>query len=261
MNLLIVDDEIFSIQGILDSVDWTKVKFDKVLTANNFSQAMNIFLQEKIDILLCDIEMPFGNGIQLVGWVKEHDPNVECIFLTCHGEFTFATSAIKLQCFDYILKPVPTDVLEDTLLRAQKKIEQEKKNQNYLEYGKMYVNQMKENSSEEQSEDMVSRIKAYVKEHIAEALNVELLARLVNLSPDYLTKVFKKESQMTLNDYIIQQRMFLAKELLMTSNMSVNRVSDTIGYSNYSYFSKAFKKYYGISPREMQQKSKKQKDR
>lgn len=255
MNLLIVDDEIFSIQGILDSVDWTKVKFDKVLTANNFSQAMNLFLQEKIDILLCDIEMPFGNGIQLVEWVKEHYPNVECIFLTCHGEFTFATSAIKLQCFDYILKPVPTDVLENTLLRAQKKFEQEKLNQNYLEYGKMYVNQMKEDITD-QSRDVVFTVKAYIKEHISETLNVEMLARLVSLSPDYLTRVFKKESQMTLNDYIIQQRMFLAKELLMTSNMSVNRVSDKIGYTNYSYFSKAFKKYYGISPREMQQKSK-----
>lgn len=257
MNLLIVDDEIFSIQGILDSVDWTKVKFDKVLTANNFSQAMNIFLQDRIDILLCDIEMPFGNGIELVGWVKEHYPKVECVFLTCHGEFTFASSAIKLQCFDYILKPVPTDVLENTLLRAQKKIEQEKQDQNYLEYGKMYVNQMKENTEEEQTGDVVYKIKAYIKENIAEELNVEMLARLVNLSPDYLTKVFKKETQLTLNDYIIQQRMFLAKELLMTSNMSVNRVSDKTGYTNYSYFSKAFKKYYGVSPREMQQKSKK----
>lgn len=258
MNLLIVDDEIFAIQGILDSVDWTKVKFDKVLTANNFSQAMNVFLQEKIDILLCDIEMPFGNGIQLVEWVKENYPNVECIFLTCHGSFAFATSAIKLQCFDYILKPVPTDILENTLLQAQKKFEQETHNQHYLEYGKMYVNQMKEDASEEQSGDIVCKIKAYIKENIAESLSVEMLARLVNLSPDYLTKVFKKESQMTLNDYIIQQRMFLAKELLMNSNVSVSRVSDTIGHTNYSYFSKAFKKYYGISPREMQQKGKKQ---
>lgn len=257
MNLLIVDDEIFSVQGILDSVDWTKVKFDKVLTANNFSQAMNIFLQEKIDILLCDIEMPFGNGIQLVDWVKEHYQNVECIFLTCHGEFSFASTAIKLQCFDYILKPVPTDVLENTLLRAQKKIEQEKLKQNYLEYGKMYVNQMKESTEKEQSTDVVSKVKSYIKEHIAESLNVEMLARLVNLSADYLTKVFKRECKITLNDYIIQQRMFLAKELLITTDMSVNRVSDKIGYSNYSYFSKAFKKYYGISPREMQQKNKK----
>jgi Response regulator containing CheY-like receiver domain and AraC-type DNA-binding domain len=252
-----VDDEIFSIQGILDSVNWTKVKFDKVLTANSFSQAMNIFLQDKIDILLCDIEMPFGNGIQLVEWVKERYPQVECIFLTCHGEFSFASSAIKLRCFDYILKPVPTDILEDTLLRAQKKIEQERLEQNYLEYGKMYINQMKEENSEKLSKDVAYKVKAYINEHIAEAVNVEMLARLVNLSPDYLTRIFKKEEQITLNDYIIQQRMFLAKELLTTTEMSVNRVSDKSGYSNYSYFSKAFKKYYGISPREMQQKNKK----
>ena len=110
----------------------------------------------------------------------------------------------------------------------------------------MYVNQLKEDTSEHQSGDVACKVKSYIKEHIAETLNVEMLARLVNLSADYLTKVFKKECQMTLNDYIIQQRMFLAKELLTTSDMSVNRVSDKIGYSNYSYFSKAFKKYYGM---------------
>lgn len=65
MNLAIVDDEVIAIQGILDSVDWERMKLDKVLTANSYAQAVNLFLQEKIDILICDIEMPFGSGCSL----------------------------------------------------------------------------------------------------------------------------------------------------------------------------------------------------
>lgn len=253
MKVLLVDDEVYAIQGILDSVDWKKLQISSVLTANNYAQAVNFFLNEKIDILICDIEMPFGSGLQLVEWVKRHDEEVECIFLTCHGEFSFASTAIKLQCFDYILKPAPTDVLEDTILRARLAIEQKRLEKSYQEYGRLYVNQIKDDVKEELKEDVIKTVKEYIKNNISESLNVETLAKLVHLSPNYLTKLFKKECQITLIDYIIEQRMFLAKELLTTTDMPVNRVSDKTGYTNYSYFSKAFKKYYGISPREMQQ--------
>ena len=70
MNLLIVDDEIFVIQGLLDSVNWEQLGLDKIFIANNFAQAVNIFMQNEINILLSDIEMPFGSGIDLVEWVN-----------------------------------------------------------------------------------------------------------------------------------------------------------------------------------------------
>lgn len=251
MNLAIVDDEVIAIQGILDSVDWERMKLDKVLTANSYAQAVNLFLQEKIDILICDIEMPFGSGLQLVEWVKGHYEDVECIFLTCHSEFSFASTAIKLRCFDYVLKPVPTDVLEETILRAKQEIERKQVEKHYLEFGRIYVDHMKEDVPEEQSADAVRTVKDYIREHIGDPLDVATLARLVHLSPDYFAKMFKKECQITLMDYIIQQRMFLAKELLTMTDMSVAQISEKTGYMNYSYFSKAFRKYYGMSPREM----------
>jgi two-component system response regulator YesN len=69
MNLLIVDDEILAVQGILDGVEWDKLSFDRVLTANSYAQAVNIFLENQIDVMLCDIEMPYGIGTELVQWV------------------------------------------------------------------------------------------------------------------------------------------------------------------------------------------------
>ena len=72
MNLLIVDDEMFAIQGILDDVPWEQLKFDNIYTANSYAQAVNIFRSHKVDILLCDIEMPMGNGLDLVQWVRGH---------------------------------------------------------------------------------------------------------------------------------------------------------------------------------------------
>jgi len=255
MNLLIVDDEIFAIQGILDSVNWKDLSFDKVMTANSYTQAINIFMEFKVNILLCDIEMPYGSGLDLVEWVKSHYPDTECIFLTCHDEFEFATQAIKLKCFDYILKPVPPDSLLEMLKRAIGIIEEKQEKQAYQDYGKLYMQNLSDNSAENtyQSQNSVEKVEVFIKEHISETLTVEELAKQVFLSPDYLTRCFKKKYNTTLNNYITEQRMFLAKELLIKNEMSISMISAKVGYGNYSYFTKTFKKIYGMTPRGFQQ--------
>jgi Response regulator containing CheY-like receiver domain and AraC-type DNA-binding domain len=255
MNLLIVDDEIFAIQGILDGVNWEELSFDRVLTANSYSQAINIFMENKIDVLLCDIEMPYGSGLDLVEWVKNHYPDTECIFLTCHSEFTFASQAIKLRCYDYVLKPAPPDVLADLLRKVINAIEERRQKQTYQDYGKLYVQNLSKHSLDNtaQSQNSVEKVEAYIREHISETLTVEELAKQVHLNPEYLTRSFKKKYNMTLINYITDQRMFLAKELLIKNEMSISMISVKVGYGNYSYFTKMFKKCYGITPREFQQ--------
>lgn len=109
MNLMIVDDEVVAIQGLVDDVPWDRLNFEEILTANSYAQAVNLFRTKKVDILLCDIEMPVGNGIELVRWVRENYPKTVCIFLTCHDDFEFARRAIALECLGYILKPADTE--------------------------------------------------------------------------------------------------------------------------------------------------------
>lgn len=67
-----------------------------------------------------------------------------------------------------------------------------------------------------------------------------------------MTRLFKKQFDQTVTDYVLQQRMMLAGELLRESKLSVTMVSDKVGYGNYSYFIKLFKKFYGKTPREYQ---------
>ena len=256
MNLLIVDDEIFVIQGLLDSVNWEQLGLDKIFIANNFAQAVNIFMQNEINILLSDIEMPFGSGIDLVEWVKSHFPETECVFLTCHSEFDYAKQAIKLKCFDYVLKPVKPDILEHVLENAINLIKTKEKNKKYQQYGELYfMNMMKEDENElNEMSNSLEIVENYIRSHIRDPLTVEGLAKYVHLNPDYLTRSFKKKHNQTLIDYITEQRMFLAKELLLKSGMSISMISAKVGYPNYSYFTKIFKKYYGDTPREFRQK-------
>lgn len=255
MRLLIVDDEIYAIQGILDGVDWPLLQLEEVLTANSYAQAVNIFVKERVDILLCDIEMPYGSGIDLVEWVKENYPGTECIFLTCHDEFDFARQAIKLQCLDYVLKPAPPEKIIEVLEHACSVIRGRRQSQQYEQYGKRYVEEISKPGEQEagmRPKNVIEEVEHYIQKNISESLTVEEIAKTVYLSPDHLTRLFKKNHGQTLIDYITEQRMVLAKELLEQEQLSISMISAKVGYNNYSYFTKMFKKYYGKTPRDYQ---------
>ncbi len=253
MTLLIVDDEIFAIQGILQDINKEKTGIDMILTANSYAQAINIFINQPVDILLCDIEMPFGSGLDLVEWVKKNHPKTECIFLTCHDEFDFARRAVKLQCLDYILKPATAETVNDVLQNAAAHIKEENQEDLYKEYGKIYFNTRSAPSPESESKDTrhaVERVEEYIVMHVEDELSVEGLAQMVYLSSAHLSRLFKKKHGIAVNDYITSVRMKVAKNLLETTDLTVTMISAKSGYSNYSYFIKTFKKTYGKTPRE-----------
>lgn len=256
MTLLIVDDEVLAIQGILDDVPWTMLHFEEILTANSYTQALNIFMKQNVDVLLCDIEMPYGSGLELVQWVKEHSKHTACVFLTCHDDFSFAKQAIALQCIGYILKPADTEEIVEYLIRAERKVMSESQNQMYYDYGKLYMEHLKEDvkNTGEGPGDMLKRAEEYIHSHITEPFSVEELAEGVFLSQAHLGRLFRKSYNMTVIDYITEQRMKLAKELLAGSEVSVSAVAAKCGYNNYSYFTRLFKKCAGETPREYRQR-------
>ena len=253
MNLLIVDDEVQILQGLLSGIRWELLQFQEVLTAKNYSQAVEAFQNWQIDILLSDIEMTDQSGLDLIEWVNEHYPETECIILSCHDEFDLARRAVGLKCLDYVLKPIPYETLTEVLKKAMDVVRKEH-SQNLLEqYGKVYMKQMSDAvKPEEMPEEVTDRAVTYIRSHIADNISVETLAKMVHVSPGHLTRLFKKQFDQTVTDYVLQQRMMLAGELLRESKLSVTMVSDKVGYGNYSYFIKLFKKFYGKTPREYQ---------
>jgi len=125
-HVLIVDDEIHSIRGVQAGVNWGKYDITSVYTANNLRQAQEIFLNHKVDLLLCDIEMPKGSGLDLLKWVREHYSDTEAIFLTCHSDFIYAKKALQLKSFNYLLKPVDYQELETVIHDALEKIKKDR---------------------------------------------------------------------------------------------------------------------------------------
>lgn len=122
MNLLIVDDEYYSVEGLYASINWTSLGIDNVLKAYSMQQAQKLLLSQKIDILISDIEMPKGSGLDLLKWIRKNNYSTVTIFLTAYANFDYASDAIKLQSTDYLLKPVDCDRLKECILNAIQKV-------------------------------------------------------------------------------------------------------------------------------------------
>lgn len=135
MRLLIVDDEQFAVEGLLYCCEWKAYGIEEVLTANRADKAREIMNEHRIELLICDIEMPDEDGLSLVGWVREYSPWTESIFLTCHSEFSYAKKAVNLGSFDYLLKPVDTDEL---LSVVSGMIAANREKEEYASYNQMY---------------------------------------------------------------------------------------------------------------------------
>jgi len=123
MNILIVDDEFYIVKGIVKNIDWNRMGIDTVFTAYGMKQAQSIFLKEQIDILLSDIEMPKGSGLDLIEWAVSSGYNPVSLLLTGHKRFEYAQKAIHMKCINYILKPVENHVLETQIQCAVEQVQ------------------------------------------------------------------------------------------------------------------------------------------
>ena len=137
MNVLVVDDQTSVVSGIVSGVDWRTLGVAQVWKAYNAYEAKEILLRERVDILLCDIEMPVESGLDLFRWLRKQELAAECIFLTAHADFLYVKEAIQLGGFDYILQPARYKDIEQAIARAAKKIQGKQEMQKYYNYGKM----------------------------------------------------------------------------------------------------------------------------
>ncbi|MCY9693166.1 response regulator [Paenibacillus alginolyticus] len=138
-HALLVDDEAHSVRGLQAGVCWDELNISKVYTAYNLRQAMEVFEKSAIDLMICDIEMPQGSGLELLAWVREHHPWTETVFLTCHSDFTYTKKAIQLSSFDYLLKPVDFAELESSMVKVLEKIRTDREHRQFEDQLKRYA--------------------------------------------------------------------------------------------------------------------------
>lgn len=235
-QLLIVEDEQSIGDGLAYLFPWKELRFEVAGVFDSGIQALAFAQAHPVDAVLTDIMMPQMNGIDLAHELRRLYPEVEIVFLTGYRDFSFAHEAIQLHVSNYLLKPVKYEELVSTFVEIRDRLDSVHMSQNgndQIGYSRKLMRQV---------QDIVN---ANLRSITLESASVS-----VNLSSGYLSRLFKECVGISFSDYCNQARMRRAAFLLLQTDMRTYEISDEVGYDNPKNFTRAFHKYYGVSPRD-----------
>ena len=98
--------------------------------------------------------------------------------------------------------------------------------------------------------EIIRRAQQYISAHIREKLSVPHVARMVDVSPSYMTALFHKNLQISPAEYIRRMKIQESKQLIREGNMNFTEIAEALHYSTVHHFSRQFKDKFGITPSE-----------
>ncbi|MFL0808760.1 MAG: sigma-54 dependent transcriptional regulator [Oceanobacter sp.] len=118
IDVLVVDDETDVLKALTQTLE---IEGINTLTATNGQEALALVQPGWAGIVLTDINMPVMDGMELIRQLRTIDPDLPVIMLTGHGDVSIAVEAMRNGAYDFLEKPFATDVLLETVQRAQEK--------------------------------------------------------------------------------------------------------------------------------------------
>ncbi|KRF19815.1 response regulator transcription factor [Paenibacillus sp. Soil787] len=222
-----------------------------VYTSETMCTVNRISILSKKDVLLHALEM--GSAMYAGNIVRDFFEEVKGsgyfsmeMMLQCSTEFNIV--AQRLVSEGNALSPQLTSLLERFELLYDKQV------MNFDRYtlsmiaflDEWFAALLQSHKSTEKLD--VELIKAYIDHHYFEDISIALFTEKYFISKEHLLRLFKQRYGCGIYEYTLQVRMEKAKELLMDPELKIQTVSEKIGYNDTNYFSKAFKKHFGISP-------------
>ncbi|QAA30265.1 response regulator [Clostridium manihotivorum] len=138
-KLLVADDEPKIRRGIVGLFDWSSLNIQVIGQAEDGEVALKIIEEERPDIILLDICMPFLSGLDLVEKIRSRLSTSIIIIISGYDEFAYAQKALKLKVFDYILKPIDSDMLGNVIDKAIKELNKIKEERSYLDWSNKQI--------------------------------------------------------------------------------------------------------------------------
>lgn len=235
LKVFLADDEMWIILGLKKLIQKSGLPFRVIGEAADGITALEEIKRLRPDILFSDIRMPGLSGIDLVCRISEEKIPVQTVLISGYAEFSYAKAALRYGAFDYILKPIQEEELNGILARL------------FRELSKESIPSTEEDVFPV-SNTVMSRIITDIQEGYTQDISLALLSEKYSISSSHLSALIKRELGLSFSEYITAKRMQKARELLKDEQLSIESIAEAVGYHDYFYFTKVFKKSHGISP-------------
>ncbi|MRX74202.1 response regulator [Bacillus lacus] len=245
-TILIVDDEPNTRRGLKKTLETWSSQDLEIVSAEDGAEAISIIKNKRVHLLITDISMPEISGLQLVKEFKEINKDAVTIIVSAYPEFDYAQEAIQLGVLSYLLKPVSKDVL---IGEVEKALEIDSSREKAGLMTKVMDEKLIEAERDNaQEETVVAKVVKYIEEHLHEQITLRDAASYVHLNASYLSVLFKDKVKMNFSEYVTRKRLQKAKNMLLSTNLSINEIAEAVGYKTAKYFIKIFKEHEGSTP-------------
>jgi len=245
-KVVIIDDEDIIVQGLKKVVNWSKYDCEVVATASDAKLGAQVIRQNSPEILFTDIKMPNMDGLTMLAGLKGEFPNMQITVLTGYRDFEYATRAIHIGVTRFLLKPSKMNELEEAL---QFMTENLKRLRDGAPEQKAEPEEELQEANPANSFIVRSALK-YIELHYTERLTLTELAEKTYVSQWYLSKLLNKYTDKSFCDLLNQTRIKKAEKLLQDPSLKIHEISDMLGFTDVTHFSKVFKKMEQVSPNE-----------
>jgi len=237
LNVLIADDERYVCESLIKALDWESMGFRKPFSAINGKEAAEIIKHNSINLVISDVRMPVMDGIQLARYINRFYSKINMIFISAYDDFEYARQAIDYGVKSYLLKPVEKDMLEKTVKRVMN-LQDDPSNE---KVSCLF-------DSEDVNAILIRKVQRYIMDNFNKKISLEEVAEHMYISPQNLCKKFKRITGVQFVDYVSNVKIKKAKSILMNSNVRVKDIAVQLGFNDYTYFCKVFKKSENMSP-------------
>lgn len=260
-RVLIADDEMIERKALRKKLQARYGDECEFFEAENGREALRIYAEKEIQILLLDIEMPGITGLAAAERIRQSDPNVCIIFLTAYDEFSYAKKAVAVHALEYLLKPcderellLVMDAAMDYAERLSRAGEQMIPLPEIPREQEPPERQAPPEQQDPETEDERSRLRRlmqdFIELHYREELSVQDIAGALHYSEAYFCRLFKQYFGRNFITYLSEYRIQRAKAELRRADANIREVGRAVGYPDSNYFAKVFKRVTGQSPSE-----------
>lgn len=242
-KLMIVEDEHLIRKWLMYGMDYGELQLVVVGEASNGEEGRKKIKDLQPDIVITDINMPIKNAFDMFKETK--NIQYKKIILSGYNDFPNAKQAIHYGVKEFIVKPLDEEELKKSLLRLTRELDLEKSQQS----NKLNIDDYPFLTEIKSSTDLVvQEIIQWIKDNYQKHFIISELARHLGYSESYIYKKIKTHLGITLNEYITRYRIKMAIFHIMEEpQLKIYEIAPDVGFSDYKYFNKVFKKYLGMT--------------
>lgn len=238
-KLVIVEDEQFIRKWLAYAIDYSKLGISVIGEAENGQEGAVLIQQLQPDIVMTDINMPLVNAFTMFHETKHID--YKKIILSGYSDFENAKQALKHGVRDFISKPIVIEELQSSLLEIVADLSSKPSQPGNMVYENIVPVQKKETN-------LSTEIIDWVKHNYMKKVTLSELCHDIGYSESTIYRHIKEHFGTTLNDYLNRYRIKMAIHFMVEdTSFRIYEIAEHVGFSDYNYFNKVFKKYIGMT--------------